>query len=76
VFVFIREAIDAPKEIARLGRDRERTEAERSRTEAKLANSSFVDRAPPEIVERERAKLTELAQRIGKIDDYIRTLGG
>ncbi len=76
VFVYVAEAIDAPKEIARLRRDREKTEAERARTEAKLASSSFVDRAPAEVVDRERTKLTELAERIRKIDGYVRTLGG
>ena len=76
VFVHIREAIDAPKEIARLAKDREKAEAERTRTEAKLANAAFVDRAPREIVDREKEKLAELSRRIEKIEGYVRALGG
>ena len=76
VFVFIREAIDAPKEIARLARDRERAEAEKKRTEAKLATAAFVDRAPREIVDREKEKLAELSRRIEKIEGYVRALEG
>jgi valyl-tRNA synthetase len=76
VFVFIREAIDAPKELARLAKDREKTEAERKRTEAKLATSAFVDRAPREIVDREKEKLAELSRRIEKIEGYVRALSG
>jgi valyl-tRNA synthetase len=76
VFVFIREAIDAPKEIARLAKDRDKTEAEKKRTEAKLATSAFVDRAPKEIVAREKEKLAELLRRIGKIEGYLRALSG
>jgi len=76
VFVFIREAIDAPRELARLAKDRERAEAEKKRTEAKLATAAFVDRAPREIVDREKEKLVELSRRIEKIEGYVRALGG
>jgi valyl-tRNA synthetase len=76
VFVFIREAIDALKELARLARDREKAEAEKKRTEAKLATSAFVDRAPKEIVDREKEKLAELSRRIEKIEGYVRSLSG
>jgi valyl-tRNA synthetase len=76
VFVLIKKAIDAPKEIARLMKDREKAESEVSRTQAKLANSSFVERAPKEVVDREKEKLEELARLIGKIDGYVRALEG
>jgi len=76
VFVLIKEAIDAPKEIARLMKDREKAESEISRTQTKLANSSFVERAPKEVVDREKEKLEELARLIGKIDGYVRALQG
>ena len=75
VFVRIREAIDAPKEIARLQKDREKAQAEIARTEAKLANAAFVERAPKDVVDREKEKLAELARLIGKIEGYVRALG-
>jgi valyl-tRNA synthetase len=74
VFVLIKEAIDAPKEIARLRKDIEKAKAEIQRTEAKLANAAFVERAPKEVVDREKDKLTELARLIGKIEGYVRAL--
>jgi valyl-tRNA synthetase len=76
VFVQVREAIDVPRELARLGKEREKTLAERQRMEAKLANVTFVERAPAEVVERERARLAELAVRVEKIDGYLARLGG
>jgi valyl-tRNA synthetase len=76
VFVLVREAIDAPREIARLGKDKEKTLSEMQRTEGKLANSAFLDRAPPEVVDREREKLADLARRVSKIEEYVRALGG
>jgi len=75
VFVHVRGAIDVPRETARLGREREKTLAERQRTEAKLANAAFLERAPAEVVERERSRLAELAERVEKIDGYLATLG-
>jgi valyl-tRNA synthetase len=76
VFVHIREAIDVPRETARLGREREKTLAERQRLEAKLANAAFVERAPAEVVARERERLAEMAERVEKIDGYLATLAG
>jgi valyl-tRNA synthetase len=75
-FVFIREAIDIPREIGRLSKEKEKAQAERQRTEAKLANAAFVDKAPPEVVGREREKLAELAERVAKIERYIADLRG
>ncbi len=57
-------------------KDREKAEAEIRRTETKLANNTFVERAPKEVVDREKEKLEELARLIGKIDGYVRALEG
>jgi valyl-tRNA synthetase len=76
VFVLLREAIDVPREMARLAKEKERAEGDIQRTRAKLANASFVDKAPKEIVDREKEKLTESARLIEKIDGYVRALGG
>ncbi len=75
VFVTLSGAIDAPKEIARLAKDREKAQADIARTRDKLANASFVERAPKEVVDREKEKLKELARLIEKIDGYVRALG-
>ena len=74
VFVTLREAIDAPKEIARLSKDREKAESEIRRTKDKLANESFVGRAPKDVVDREKEKLADLARLIEKIDGYVKAL--
>ena len=76
VFVSIGGAIDAPKEIARLEKDREKADGEIRRTREKLANAAFMERAPREVVDREKEKLADLARLIEKIDGYVRALGG
>jgi valyl-tRNA synthetase len=35
---------------------------------------SFVERAPKEVVDREKEKLTDLARLIEKIDGYVKAL--
>ena len=74
-FVFIREAIAPQKESARLTREKEKAEGEIRRIREKLSNASFVERAPKEVVDRERDKLEEIARLIEKIDGYLRMLG-
>jgi valyl-tRNA synthetase len=56
------------EEIARLEKGGKKVAAEVERLEKKLANPQFVDRAPREIVDKERARLEELRVEKGKID--------
>jgi valyl-tRNA synthetase len=74
VFVHVTEAIDAPKEITRLTKEKDRVRGEIQRTETKLATSSFVERAPKEVVDKEKEKLAELTRLVGKIDGYVAAL--
>jgi valyl-tRNA synthetase len=41
----------------------------------KLANPQFVERAPAAVVEKERAKAAELAERLAKLAAQIEDLG-
>ncbi len=59
--------IDLDKEVARLDRDIDKATKETSGLETKLANDSFVARAPAEKVEEARAKLTEARARLEKL---------
>ncbi len=52
--------IDKDAELARLRKELDRKQAELDRTEKKLANDSFVARAPAAVVEKERAKAEAL----------------
>ena len=75
VFVKLQGAIDAAREIARLGKDRAKAQAEVARTREKLSKASFVERAPREVVDKEREKLVDLDRLIAKIDGYVKALG-
>jgi valyl-tRNA synthetase len=63
--------IDKDAEVARLEKEVARLRNDVERTAAKLANPSFVDKAPEAVVAKERAKLDEARTAIGKLEDQL-----
>jgi valyl-tRNA synthetase len=63
--------IDKAAEIARLDKEIARMRGDVERTTAKLANPSFVDKAPEAVVAKERAKLEDAGAAIGKLEDQL-----
>jgi valyl-tRNA synthetase len=59
--------IDKDAELARLRREIEKLEKELSRIQGKLGNASFVDKAPAEVVAKEKDKLQKLQQALEKL---------
>ena len=57
LFLPMKDLVDYDKEAQRLKKDMEKTEAEIERAEKKLANENFVNKAKPEVVQKEREKL-------------------
>jgi valyl-tRNA synthetase len=48
--------------------------ADLGKTEARLAGAGFIERAPAEVVEKERRKLAELRAQIDAIDAHWKAL--
>ena len=59
--------IDKGAELARLDKEILRLQGEVQRVGGKLSNAAFVDKAPAEVIEKERAKLAEAEQALGKL---------
>lgn len=59
--------IDKGAELARLDKEILRLQGEVQRVGGKLSNAGFVDKAPAEVIEKERAKLAEAEQALGKL---------
>jgi valyl-tRNA synthetase len=55
--------VDASAEMDRLGREIVKLEQAITRAEARLANPAFVDKAPQDVVDTERARLAEFAEQ-------------
>ncbi len=60
--------IDKQAELARVGKELEKRGAELARVEGKLANSNFVDRAPADVVARERERAEEIRAAINELE--------
>jgi valyl-tRNA synthetase len=68
--------IDTGAESARLAREIDKHAKELSRSEGKLANANFVERAPADVVARERARVSELVATISKLEEQRASLEG
>ncbi len=66
--------IDKEVEIVRLDKEIERKQKDLSRSEAKIANPNFVDRAPPEVVGKERDKVLDLKSALQKLQHQRRRI--
>ena len=60
--------IDKEAELARLQKEVGRLRGELERTEKKLQNPSFVDRAPPPVVQKERDRLSETRSALAELE--------
>lgn len=73
-YVFIRDAIDVDKEIAKLEEEISKAKALLEGSEKKLSNEKFVSFAKPEAIEKERAKKREFEEKIEKTQKHIEVL--
>lgn len=63
VYIPMNELIDKEKEIARLNHELEIVDSEIARASGKLANEGFVKKAPPALIEAEKAKLVKYEEQ-------------
>jgi valyl-tRNA synthetase len=74
VYLPLEGVIDVEAEIRRLSKQLEKVRADLQRASAKLENADFVGKAPPEVVERQRARQSELVEEREKLQRLIDTL--
>ncbi len=67
--------VDLAAERARLQGELEEVAADLARTEAKLANEQFLNQAPDDVVEKERRKRDEFAQKVERLEANLASLG-
>ena len=68
--------VDLGRERSRLSDELEELDARRARLSARLANEAFVSKAPEDVVERERERLTRTEERRERVLEILSRLGG
>ncbi len=66
--------IDKEAELARLDKEIQKIIKELPRIEGKLSNPSFVDKAPADVIDKEKAKLTDLRSSLNNLEQQQRKI--
>jgi valyl-tRNA synthetase len=74
-FIPLEGAVNREAELARQRKEADRVRGFIVGSRKKLANQSFLDRAPPEVVEQVRETLAALERQLASIEDVIAALG-
>jgi valyl-tRNA synthetase len=75
IYVPLEGLIDFEKERARLDKEIEKVRAELGKVERKLSNDSFLNKAPADIIEKERSKREEFTEVLAKLESSLTKLG-
>jgi len=75
VHVHLEDLIDFDAERAKLQKERQKTVADLEKYERKLSNENFLAKAAPEIIAKDRAAASGLAQALEQIDAKLAELG-
>ena len=76
VYVPLAGLADLDIERKRLSKERREVQGHLQRLRGKLSREGFVSKAPPAVVEKERARLGDLEQKLAAIDRNLTELGG
>ena len=74
VYLPLEGLIDVEAERARLTKEISATELEVTKCAGKLGNASFVDRAPPEVVEQEKARMEDWKVKLVQLGEMLAAL--
>jgi valyl-tRNA synthetase len=74
--IMLYKEVDPALEAERISKEVVRLTAEIAKANAKLANPSFVERAPAQVVEQERTRLAAFEQNLLKLQDQLQKLRG
>ena len=71
IFIPMEELVDKEKELARLAKEEEKVRKEISFIEGKLSNEGFVEKAPAQLIQKEREKLANAKEKLAKVLESI-----
>ena len=75
VYIGLSGLVDFAAERTRLEKERAKLAGDAAKFEKKLSNPGFLAKAAPEIVEKDRAKLAEIADKLARVEAQLAELG-
>ena len=75
IYVSLHGLVDFAAERARLEKERTKLAADAAKFEKKLSNPGFLAKAAPEIIAKDKAKLADLTDKLGRIDTQLAEIG-
>jgi valyl-tRNA synthetase len=73
--LFLLGVVDLQKEKGKLEQQRDKLQGQIAGIERKLGNEGFVAKAPPAVIDKERANLAALQQQLAGVEQSLRELG-
>ncbi len=73
-FIPLSDIIDVEKEMSRLNKDKEKVQKDIDFLSKKLNNQGFIAKAPAQLIEAEKAKLSKAEEKMAKINESIAAL--
>lgn len=74
--LMLKVEIDKAAETARLSKEAEKLQKALDKLNAKLSKPGYVDKAPAHLVEKDKAELAELMDKMGKVEGQLAKLRG
>ena len=74
VFLPVEGLIDVEKEAQRVKKEIDKVTKDLTQTEKKLSNSKFLDRAPEDVINKEKEKLEEFSTQKEKLEEVLSKL--
>ena len=71
IYMPLKRLIDVDKETARLNKELLTLDKELARVSGKLSNEGFVAKAPPDVIEKEKAKQQEFEEKVKAINERL-----
>ena len=75
IFIPLESLIDLDKEKTRITKETNRLQSLIKGVNAKLGNPNFIERAPEDVVEKERTKLEEMSKSLEKLERILADIG-
>ena len=74
IFVYILDAVDIELEIKRINNEIRKVMQEKDKSSAKIENPQFMDKAPKDIIKKEKLKLDQALKIIQSLQEQLRLL--